>query len=171
MRKFGKYLVCTINKLYQSYTGNTLTPASLSITGAITGCDKIGPIIGIDLKNCTITPKKSPNKPIIPNDSIMKPMNVHLIKIKIIPNKKKIDPRLLFGLVKKITVFCEPMINMTPIRNNTLPNANKARSKNVIIPNTKKRKPPNVNATPNSRRSSETEEPNHSMLVYRKLYL
>jgi len=104
----------------------------------------------MDLKNWTITPKKSPNRPTIPSDSIINPRNVHLIRIRNIPNRKKIDPRLLFGLVKNTTVFWEPIINMTPIKNKRLPRASKARSKNVIIPNMKKRNPPNVNATPNS---------------------
>lgn len=63
---------------------------------------------------------------------------------------KKIEPRLLFGLVKKTRVFCVPIINTTPIKNNRLPNASKARSKKVTIPNKKNKNPPNVNATPNS---------------------
>lgn len=37
--------------IWYIYTGNTLIPAILSINGAITGFDKIGPMIGIDLKN------------------------------------------------------------------------------------------------------------------------
>lgn len=87
------------------YTGRTLTPASLSTTGAITGCDSIGPMIGMDLRNWTITPKKSPNSPKIPNDSIMKPRKVCFIRINSIPKIKKIEPRLLFGLEKNINVF------------------------------------------------------------------
>lgn len=132
------------------YTGSILIPASLSTIGATTGCDNTGPITGKDLKNCTITPKKSPNKPTIPRDSTRNPTNVHFIRISSTPNTKNIDPRLLAGLVKKIYVFCGPMINKTPIRNRILPNASKARSKNVKTPKTKNRNPPKVKATPNS---------------------
>lgn len=59
-------------------------------------------------------------------------------------------PRLLAGLVKKLYVFCGPIISSTPVRNSTLPRASSARSKNVKIPKRKNRNPPNVNATPNS---------------------
>ncbi|EGA77272.1 Got1p [Saccharomyces cerevisiae VL3] len=110
----------------------------------------MGPIMGIDLKNCTMTPKKSPKRPIIPRDSIIKPKNVHFNSIKKAPTRKNSEPRLLFGLVKKIYVFCEPIIKNTPIKNKILPKANRARSKKVNIPNKKKRKPPKVKATPNS---------------------
>lgn len=44
------------------------------------------------------------------------------------------------------------MISNTPTRNRTFPNASSARSKNVNTPNVKKRNPPNVNATPNSKK-------------------
>lgn len=132
------------------YTGSILIPASLSTIGATTGCDSTGPITGKDLKNCTITPKKSPNNPTIPRDSSKNPTNVHFIRISSTPNTKNIVPRLLAGLVKKIYVFCGPMINKTPIRNRILPNASKARSKNVKTPKTKNKNPPKVKATPNS---------------------
>ena len=107
-------------------------------------------MIGIDLKNCTITPKKSPKRFTIPSDSIIKPKNVHFIKIIKAPTRKKSEPRLLFGLVKNMYVFCEPIIKNTPIKNKILPKANKARSNKVNTPNKKKRKPPKVKATPNS---------------------
>ena len=80
----------------------------------------------------------------------MKPEKVHFNNIKKAPTRKNREPRLLFGLVKKIYVFCEPIIKITPIKNKTLPKANNARSKKVNIPNKKKRKPPKVKATPNS---------------------
>lgn len=63
---------------------------------------------------------------------------------------KIVNRAFLFGLVKKIYVFCEPIIKNTPIKNKILPKANRARSKKVNIPNKKKRKPPKVKATPNS---------------------
>lgn len=85
-----------------SYTGSTLIPASLSTTGATAGCDRIGPTIGKDLRNCTATPKKSPNRPMMPSDSIKNPMKVHLERINNTPSTKKNDPRLLFGRVKNI---------------------------------------------------------------------
>lgn len=87
------------------HTGNTLMPANLSITGAITGFDNKGPMIGKDLKNWTIIPKKSPNSPIIPRDSTRKPIKVHFIRIINIPRLKKKEPRLFVGLEKNITVF------------------------------------------------------------------
>lgn len=138
------------NNIVIDYTGRTLTPASLSTTGAITGWESIGPMIGIDLRNWTITPKKSPKSPTIPSDSIIKPRNVCFISIKRIPKTKKMDPRLLFGLEKNIKVFWVPMINMTPIRKRIFPRASRARSKKVKMPITKNRNPPKVNATPNS---------------------
>lgn len=83
------------------YTGRTLTPAILSRTGAITGWESNGPIIGKDLKNWTITAKKSPNKPNIPKLSIKNPKNDLFVKIKNIPNKKQTLPLIFWGLEKK----------------------------------------------------------------------
>lgn len=107
-------------------------------------------MIGKALKNWTIIPKKSPNKPMIPRDSTINPTKVHLERINNMPNTKKMDPRLFVGRVKKMTVFCGPMINTTPVKNKILPRAKRALSKNVIIPKRKNKNPPNVNATPNS---------------------
>lgn len=135
---------------WEDHTGKTETPAILSTIGATMGCDKIGPIIGNDLRNWTIIPKKSPNKPKMPTVSIMNPTKVHLIKIRSIPVIKHKDPRLFVGLLKNTVVFCKPIINTTPIKNNILPRANNALSKKVMIPNRKNPNPPKVNATPNS---------------------
>lgn len=133
-----------------NYNGSIFTPAILSTTGATNGCDNNGPIIGIDLKNWTTTPKKSPNNPNIPIVSMMNPVNVHLERIIKTPRVKQMEPRLLLGLVKKTTVFLGPMINMTPLKNKMLPNANNARSKRVNTPRMKQRNPAKVNTTPNS---------------------
>lgn len=106
------------------------------------GLDNRGPITGKDLRKVTITPKKSPNKAKIPKHSIAKPTNEYFIRIKMIPKKKKTDPRILLGLEKKKEkVRRSPIINKIPLRNKTFPNANKAESKKVINPRAKKKTP------------------------------
>lgn len=79
-------------------------------------------------------------------------MNERFIKINKIPIKKHNEPRILLGLVKNVMVLCGPIINTNPIINNTFPKAKNPLSKNVIIPNKKKKNPPAVNPTPNSKR-------------------
>lgn len=71
------------------------------LTGAIYGLERIGPIRGIDLRNDTITPKKSPNRARIPKHSIANPIIEYLSKINTIPAKKQRDPRALLGRAKK----------------------------------------------------------------------
>lgn len=107
-------------------------------------------MIGNDLKNWTTIPKKSPNKPKIPTVSTINPIKVHFARIRRIPEIKHKEPRLFVGLVKKIVVLCNPIINTTPMRNRILPRASNALSKKVRIPKKKKPTPPKVNATPNS---------------------
>lgn len=106
----------------------------------------------MDLKNCTIVPKKSPNNPNIPKLSNMNPTKDHLIKISIIPNAKQTVPLILVGRVKKETVRCGPIIRMRPIIKSKLPKARSPESKNVNIPNMKKKIPPAVKPTPNFRK-------------------
>lgn len=47
----------------------------------------------------------------------MKPINVRLRKTRRIPPMKQSVPLSLYGLVKKTTVFCIPMIRVKPERN------------------------------------------------------
>lgn len=101
-------------------------------------------------------PKKSPNKPKIPIVSTINPVNVHLERIIKIPMVKQIEPRLLLGLVKNTTVFFGPIINITPLKNKILPNANSARSKKVNIPKIKHKNPANVKTTPNSTKINDS---------------
>lgn len=136
-------------------TGSTDTPAIRSSTGAIAGCESTGPMTGMDRSNWRITPKKSPNSPIIPSDSTMNPTKVHLHRIMKMPTTRKMVPRLLVGLVKNLTVFCGPIISSTPSRNKMFPTAKSALSKKVKIPKRKNRHPPNVNTAPNSARKRD----------------
>lgn len=133
------------------YTGNTLTPAILSTTGATAGCESRGPMNGTLLRKVTITAKKSPNNCKIPKVSIMKPMKECLIKINTIPRTNAIEPLSFAGRAKNENVFCGPIIRTKPMTNNKLPKANKAESKNVMTPSKKNTKPEAVKATPNSR--------------------
>ena len=133
-----------------NYTGSTETPAMRSKTGAIAGCDRIGPMTGIDRRSWSTTPKKSPKSPTIPSDSIKNPRNVHLHRIMNIPVARNTVPLLLLGLVKNLAVFCGPIMSSTPSKNRMLPTASNALSKNVRTPNRKKRHPPKVNTAPNS---------------------
>ncbi len=59
---------------------------------------------GIERKNCTIVPKKSPNKPKIPKLSTTKPMKDHFNKMSTIPRQKQNVPRSLLGLLKNAIV-------------------------------------------------------------------
>lgn len=125
-------------------------PASLSMVGAIKGWLNKSPMYGIDLRNCTIVPKKSPKRPSIPKLSMINPKNDLFIKIKSIPMQKHMVPLIFVGLLKNVIVRCGPIINIKPITNKIFPNAKNAESKNAIIPKMKKKKPPAVNPTPNS---------------------
>lgn len=102
-------------------------------------------------------PKKSPNNPNIPKLSKINPINAYFNNINSIPRIKQIVPLNFVGRLKNAIVRCGPIINVIPIINNTLPSANNAESKNVIIPNTKKKIPPAVKLTPNSNIKKEKE--------------
>ena len=110
----------------------------------------MGPITGILRKNWTMVPKKSPNNPKMPASSNINPINACFIRIKAIPAKKHIVPRILLGRLKNESVRSGPMIRMMPIKKRMLPRARSPRSKRVIIPRKKKKMPPAVNPTPNS---------------------
>lgn len=71
------------------------------LTGAIWGLESRGPITGIDLRNDTMTPKKSPNRAKIPKHSIRNPMMGCLNRISPIPSRKQIVPFAFCGRAKK----------------------------------------------------------------------
>lgn len=114
-----------------------------SLTGAIRGELRIGPIMGRDLKNPIMTPKKSPNRIRMPNSSIMNPINEYLNKISPTPRMKHTVPFNFCGgrLKKKLNVFWSPIIRNRPARNRILPKARRAESKNVMMPRIKKKTP------------------------------
>ena len=104
----------------------------------------------MDLRNWTIVPKKSPNKPKIPMLSIIKPMKDFFINMNIMPTQKQIEPRILVGLVKNVVVLWGPIMKINPITNKIFPKAKKPESNSVSTPNRKKKSPPAVKPTPNS---------------------
>jgi hypothetical protein len=114
-----------------------------SLTGAIWGELRIGPIMGRDLKNPIMTPKKSPNRIRIPKSSIINPINAYLNKINATPRMKHTEPFSFCGgrLKKKLNVLWGPIIRNRPARNRILPKARRAESKNVMMPRMKKKTP------------------------------
>lgn len=101
-------------------------------------------------------PKKSPNNPKIPKLSIINPKKDLFMRIKMIPKQKQKVPLNLFGLLKNEIVRCGPIINTSPITKRMLPNARNAESKNANMPNMKKKNPPAVKPTPNSKKEVST---------------
>lgn len=118
--------------------------------GSIAGCFKIGPMIGNDLRNSTMVPKKSPKRNKIPTDSNPNPMKECFIKIRKIPPKKKRVGLIFVGRAKKYIVLEGPIMSTTPIMNKMLPIASKLESKNVTMPRRKNTTPAAVDATPYS---------------------
>lgn len=112
------------------------------------GCFKIGPIIGKDLRNSTIVPKKSPKRNKIPMDSTPNPMKECLVKMRMMPPKKKSVGFIFVGRAKKYIVLDGPIISTTPMMNKMLPIASKLESKNVTMPRRKNTTPAAVDATP-----------------------
>lgn len=104
----------------------------------------------MDLRNWTMVPKKSPNKPKIPRLSIRKPIKDFFNNMSIIPTQKQSEPRILVGLVKNVVVLWGPIIKINPITNKIFPRANRPESNSVSMPNRKKKSPPAVKPTPNS---------------------
>lgn len=118
--------------------------------GSMAGCFKIGPMIGKDLKNRTIVPKKSPNKNIMPTLSTINPINECLVKINAMPPKKNKVGLIFVGLAKKYIALDGPMIKITPMTKRMLPIARRLESKKVIMPKKKNTTPAAVDATPYS---------------------
>lgn len=85
----------------------------------------------------------------------MNPTNDHFIKINIIPNAKHTVPLIFVGRVKNEMVRCGPIMRMRPIMKSKFPKARNPESKNVNIPNMKKKIPPAVKPTPNSKNRGE----------------
>lgn len=133
----------------EDHIGRTLTPASLSTTGATIGCDRNGPMMGIDLRNCTNVAKNSPKRAKMPNVSMTNPKKECLVKIRMIPIAKQMVPRIFWGLLKKYSVFCVPMIKKIPTRKEILAIASNPASKRDTTPNRNKSVPAEVKNTPN----------------------
>jgi len=116
-------------------------------------------MIGIFLSNDNIMGKKFPNRLSIPNTSTIIPIIGHPINTRVIPPRKQAVPLNLEGRLKKIRVFLNPINRVIPSKNNRLPNASNALSKNNKQPNTRKKEPKPVKPAPIFR-LSENISPN-----------
>lgn len=90
----GRFLEKRVRMTCRAYIGKTLTPASLSTTGATIGCDKNGPMTGIDLRNCTNVAKNSPKSAKMPKVSMTNPKKECFVKMRTMPIAKQIVPRI-----------------------------------------------------------------------------
>lgn len=125
-------------------------PANRSMVGAMTGLLKTSPTYGIDRKNCTMVPKKSPKRPKMPKLSTMNPINERFMRINTMPSPKNTVPLILVGRVKNVTVRWGPMIKINPMTKRMLPKAKSPLSKKVKTPKVKNKNPAAVKPTPNS---------------------
>lgn len=75
-----------------------------------------GPTTGRPLANPAIVPRKSPNSTAMPYASTMKPINVHLSRIKAKPAKKAAVPFAFCLRAKKRRVLEGPIMMVRPMR-------------------------------------------------------
>ena len=103
---------------------------------------------GNDRKNCTRVAKNSPNKAKIPKVSTMNPKKECFVKMRMIPMRNAIVPRIFRGLVKKYRVFWVPMMRKIPMMKRMLAIAKNAASKKDTTPRKKRNAPAVVKKTP-----------------------
>lgn len=84
---------------------------SRSITSPI-----YGPTTGALLAKAAMVPKKSPNSTMMPYSSTQKPIRAHRSNMRVSPPKKAAVPFAFCFLAKKSSVFCGPIIMVSPIR-------------------------------------------------------
>lgn len=75
-----------------------------------------GPTMGALLAKAAIVPKKSPNSTMMPYSSTQNPMRGHRSKMRVSPPKKAAVPFAFCFLAKKSSVFCGPIIMVSPMR-------------------------------------------------------
>lgn len=72
--------------------------------------------MGALLANAAMVPKKSPNSTMIPYSSTQKPIRGHRSNMRTRPAKNAAVPFAFCFLAKKSSVFCGPIIMVSPIR-------------------------------------------------------
>jgi len=75
-----------------------------------------GPTKGALLAKAAIVPKKSPNSTMMPYSSMQKPIRGHRSSMRASPAKKAAVPFAFCFLAKKSSVFCGPIIMVSPMR-------------------------------------------------------